>query len=305
MMTKPTWKTFARRCGLLSLGIGFLLIPLPAAKADPMAYEVMYYCSQLTNCPSTRAGYFGTVDLTTGAFTETSQLPFAEAAGLAESGSNLYTAEYSGSVFGQLNPVTGAFTPISSTGPSGTGVSCPSCLYPPAGTFEELGSTPSTIYAMDGAQNLYSIDPTTGIATLIGPTGLSPLTTFSLSNGSSVLYEAVLNVLYTINTTTGAATEIGPTTVFTTDGWGIDSLLVENGILYAGDVLGFDIPTEFYSIDPANGAATFLVDQSVGEASFGLAPIPEPNSLVMLGTGLIGLIGFFRARRGGQRPRSV
>jgi hypothetical protein len=275
------YRTFVQSCAIAGLGTAFLLTPLSPAKADPLAYEVTIQSASTANL-------FGTVDLTTGAFVETSALGFTPA-GLAEIGSDLYTSVFEGEgapnplSFYQINPANGALTTISNTGLGG-------------GEYLALGSTLNGIYALDDSFNLYSINPTTGAATLIGPTGLSSLNpAYQLSTGSPVLYFGLANQLYTLNTSTGAATDIGPTLL---SGDGIDGLVFEDGTLYAGYAGTLSVPpTTIYSIDPATGAATFIATQNpaVGLV-YGLAPLsaPEPNSLAMLGVALLAFVGFHR-----------
>lgn len=274
-------QTWARSCTILSLGAALLSTPLQAAMADPSAYEV----NDVTDL-------FGKVNLTTGAFTEISVLPFV-GAGLAEVGSNLYISVFASSTnleFYQINPTNGALTMISDTGLDGD-------------EFLALGSTLNGIYALDSSFNLYSINPMTGAATLIGPTGLSTLNpAYQLSTGSSTLYFGLANELYSLNTSTGAATDIGSTLL---SGDGIDGLVYEDGVLYAGYAGALsNPPSMIYSIDPATGAATYIATQSpaVGLV-YGLAPtIPEPSSLATLGVALLAF-GTFRRRRHTQNTQ--
>jgi PEP-CTERM motif len=262
-------QTWARPCALLGLGAALVLAPLDGAKADPTAYEVTY--------GDGASNLFGTVDLSTGAFTQTSTLSFIPT-GLSEIGSNLYTSTFTGTAFGQVNPTTGAVTQISNVGLGG-------------GEYLALGSTLNTIYALDASFNLYSVNPATGAATLIGPTGLSASPAYQLSTGSSVLYFGNSNELYSLNTLTGAATDIGATGL---SGYGIDGLVSEGGVLYGGYEQNGIIPTSFYTIDTASGAATFLAtqDPALGIV-YGLAPIvPEPSTLTMFGLALLTFAAF-------------
>jgi hypothetical protein len=266
-------------CAVFALGTAFSLMPVPAAKADPAAYEVT------TNLANNPTNLFGRVDLATGAFTQTSALSFIPA-GLAEVGSNLYTSVFVGGTdlsFYQLNPATGGVTLISDSGLGG-------------GEFQAIGSTLNTIYALDDSFNLYSVNPTTGAATLIGATGLTTTVGYQLSTGSSTLYFGDADELYTLNTSTGAATDIGPTVP--SEG-GIDGLVEEDGVLYGGFTSNGLPPSAFYSIDPTTGASTFLTGQNpaVGLV-YGLAPtVPEPFTLSIFGAGLAGAAALRRRRK--------
>ena len=263
-------QSWARSCAILSLGAALLVAPVDAAKADPAAYEVTF--------GDGASNLFGTVDLATGAFTQTSTLSFIPT-GLSEIGSNLYTSTFTGTAFGQINPATGAVTQISNVGLGGD-------------EYLALGSTLNTIYALDGSFNLYSVNPTTGAGTLIGPTGLSLTSAYQLSTGSSVLYFGNGNELYSLNTLTGAATDIGPTGL---SGDGVDGLVSEGGVLYAGYApIGGILPGSIYTIDTMSGAATFLAAQSstIGLV-YGLAPIvPEPSTWTMFGLALLTFAAF-------------
>ena len=190
--------------------MALLLTPLQVAKADPIAYEV-------TTDVTTPFSQFGTVDLATGAFKQTSVLGFVPT-GISRIGSSLYTSTFTGTAFGQINPVTGAVTTISNTGLGG-------------GEYLAMGSTLTTIYALDGSFNLYTVNPLTGAATLIGPTGLVLGLAYQLSTGSSALYFGDNNEIYSLNTSTGAPTAIGSTLLPV---GGIDGLVFEHGGLYGG-----------------------------------------------------------------------
>ena len=261
-------------CAAVALGAVLSLPAWQSAKADPTAYEVTY--------PSDS---FGTVDLATGSFNQTSVLPFIPS-GLAEVGSKLYVSAFGGTEFDQINPASGAAIPISNVGLGGA-------------EYLALGSAGNTIYALDGSFNLYTVNPVTGLGTLVGSTGLSPTSAYQLSTGSSVLYFASLNELYTLNTTTGAPTDLGATPL--SDTGGFDALISESGILYGGFTPDFT-QTSFYTIDPATLAVTLVSTQSaaVGLAWGLAAPIPEAGSLATLG---VALLGFFTLRHSRLRSR--
>ncbi len=254
---------------LFGCGMALLLTPPQVAKADPIAYEV-------TTEVATPFSQFGTVDLATGAFKQTSVLGFVPT-GISRIGSSLYTSTFTGTAFGQINPVTGAVTTISNTGLGG-------------GEYLAMGSTLTTIYALDGSFNLYTVNPLTGAATLVGPTGLVLGLAYQLSTGSSALYFGDNNEIYSLNTSTGAPTAIGSTLLPV---GGIDGLVFEHGGLYAGYTTDGSPPGSIYSIDPATGAATFIATQTAATGLvYGLAPapIPEPSSLALLGLAALAFV---------------
>lgn len=138
-------------------------------------------------------------------------------------------------------------------------------LFP--GVYDNTGSTTTGLFAFDNdhVQNLYSVDTATGATTLVGPTGLNTTgyTGFADSTGAASLYVALgfpgTSILYSLDTNTGAATLIGNT------GIEIESMVFEDGILWAG-VIGNTI----YTVNPATGASTFVTTSvSLTTAGFG------------------------------------
>ena len=114
------------------------------------------------------------------------------------------------------------------------------------GGYADFGSTTSGLYAFGGDGNLYSIDPTTGAATEIGPTGLSfGGTVMGMSSGSSALYLTQNNSLYSLNTTNGSATLIGTTNEGES---GFGALVSVGGTLYGG-AYGASTP-DIYTFKP-------------------------------------------------------
>jgi hypothetical protein len=150
--------------------------------------------------------------------------------------------------------------------------------------------------------DLYSIDPSTGAASLIGATGIVNAFWFGLSTNASALYLSDDLNLYTLSTTTGAATLVG--SVGGGSPLGIGPMLWENGTLWAGQ----EAPqSRIDTIDPTSGAA------SQGPSTFGygggfngLAPDPlpegvsvqpEPSFLPVLAPIVIALL-YWRSCRG-------
>jgi hypothetical protein len=252
---------------------------------------------------------FGTIDLTTGIYTSIGTTQ-DELAGLGEINNILYGLDYAG--FG----TPGTLYTIDTTNGSLTAVGLPGINS--AYEFEAFGSTLTGLYAIGAFNNtptLFSIDPTTGVATPItigtAGTGLNLGGDYSLSTNSSTLYFADDSPpgdtpsLYTLNTTTGAATLVGTTTSDggpTTEEFG--ALLLDGTTLYGGQ--DFD-GTSVDTLNPASGAVTVgpsLSGTTGGEAFGGLAPIPattvvpEPSSfslllLVVLSAGIL----IIKARR--------
>jgi hypothetical protein len=253
----------------------------------------------------------GTIDLTNGAFQSLGPGPNVNAPlgyfGLAVGPNrSLYTFLYNGDV-AAINPATGVAIDI---GPSGLG----DCSIPgvsPCGpnSANDIGELGGNIYATDFQNDLYGLNPLTGAATLIGPTGIPAFIPGSNPDGTVTFYdEAIFGAsdglymtfdsftfnlntfavgstvvtpeLYRVNTLTGGATPIGPTDL------GIGAVVALNGIYYAFD----DLTNQIESLNLTNGSTTFVsnFDPAAGVIQ-GAAATPEPASIALVGIGLLAL----------------
>jgi hypothetical protein len=211
-----------------TVAIVLLLLTLQSvARADESAYM------------ATGTGQFGTIDLTTGVFSPLGNTG-QTLAGLAVVGTTLYGTSYHtapGTLY-QVNTTNGSLT---SVGTASIDYDC-------------FGATPNGLYALDTSANLYSINPSTGAATLIGPTGfaLGFGSWRGLSTNASVLFFANAANLYTLNTTTGA-----PTLVGNMGGPQMGAMVMEGGVLYGGvDSLSPQVGASVDTINTVTGAAT-------------------------------------------------
>lgn len=134
------------------------------------------------------------------------------------------------------------------------------------------------LYGITGAGNsssiLYRIDPATGSAELVGPTGFSHVTALSFDPVTGVLYGHQSDIpgsgaanLITIDSTTGLGALVGST------GQQIsDMTFSATGVLYGwsqgpqGQALD-----DLYTIDTSTGLATGVGDSGVGTLQTGLA----------------------------------
>ena len=261
----------------------FLMATLVAARADTVAFV------------GSSTGAFGTIDLNNGVFTSIGQFESTNnipqsVDGLAVLNGSMFASEATnGTAHGTLftvNPTNGVLTAV---GPD-TG------LY-----YLSFGSTTNGLYAVgfdpnsaSRPWNLYALNPSTGAATLIGPTGLGSGTGFirgALSTNSGALFFADDNngEMYTLNTSTGSPTLLGAFGGNTT----IGALLLEDGTLYGGDNFHNTIDT----INPAAGTASIGPASGVFQADQGyiyaLAPsvttppasTPEPATWSMICAG--------------------
>ena len=231
------------------------------ARADDYAYE------------TTGSAQFGIIDLTTGVFTQfgNSSIPVI---GLGVYGANLYgPGLHSGTLY-EVNRANGTLTAIGNA----------------PFIYRGFGSTKSGLYGFDQEMNLYSINPTTGAATLIGPTGLSNPGGFGVSTGSATLYITPTpegsrrTSLYSVDTATGSATPIGYPGFY-----GSGASVFVNGTLYAG---AFS-PLAVYTLNTQAGVGRLVAHVSgTGSYFYGLAPAsradmngtyvsPPPNASVV------------------------
>jgi hypothetical protein len=297
----------------LVLALAFVL-STAAANADDLVYVLG------------AGGQFGTVTLSTGSFTPIGPGISVPAGGLVQgSGGNLLTLGFNGDL-NRINPTTGALSVIGATGLGDCSLPTSPCSSNSANIIGKVGSN---LYATDLANNLYSVNPTTGKATLIGATGIPGLPFIPHAplpgdpDGSFYIYDEVLfdfngdlyanfdtgifdpvtftpttlvsPELYKINTTTGLATSITPTA------FGLGTITNVNGTLYA-----FDLPLgSVVTLNLADGSISHVSDTDpavglVGGAT-AASPVPEPTTLALVGSGLAAFAAGIRRR---YLPRS-
>jgi len=235
-------KNIISLAGLFAIG----LFTSGSARADNLGYAVSY------------SGAFGTIDLNTGAFTPLGNIG-QTLSGLAAANGSLFGASYeyqagNGTLY-KVNIATGVLTSVGAA----------------AGFYyDDFGSTTSGLYAVSvgSPMQLYSINPSNGAATLIGPTGLSFGSYRCLSTNSTALYLANGTDLYNLNTSTGAASHVG-----SFGNAQMSTMLMEGGILYGTDVTSDTIDT----INVNTGAATVGPAINTSSQIYGLAPDPLPT----------------------------
>jgi hypothetical protein len=118
----------------------------------------------------------------------------------------LYAIDDNTNTLLRIDPITAAVTTVGNTGAA-------------AGDFGDLTYNPidGLLYWIPGRSNnnLYTIDPNTGAATLIGAHGINDLFSLAWDTLNNVLYaDATNGNLYTLNAGTGAATLVGANGVF-------------------------------------------------------------------------------------------
>jgi hypothetical protein len=184
--------------------LAILIASSEAFAAHPLVYVITAPTGQ----------QFGTLDLTTGVFTQIGPAtPEGQSSLVSGPNGDLLSLTFSGDLE-SINPTTGTTTVIGATGLGDT-----------AGV---LGGIGGKVYATDLNNNLYGVNTSSGAATLIGPTGIPAVPAGDLFDESlygvgKKLYATfdalsipclsldVTPALYQINPTTGVATIVGDT----------------------------------------------------------------------------------------------
>ena len=279
-----------------------------SARADSLVYVI--------SGALTGSGQFGTVDLTTGTFTQIGPGEPDGYFGLAPGPNGSLLSLTYASNLDSINPATGVPTRVGPAGLPGCVIPTPSCG--PTTAFS-LGGFAGTIYATDIQSNLYTVNPLTGAATLLSQhTGLpaSPFVPGSQNLDGTlnfvdeaiwgsggklyITYDAwifdpttgqnvktvVAPELYQVDPTTGLAIAIGHTDL------GIGGATDVNGTTYAFN----DVTNQVVSLDLTNGNTSFVTDFDPAAGVIqGAAPVPEPASVALAGIGLfIVVVGVLR-----------
>ncbi len=280
-----------------------LLMPLVPAGAAPLVYIVAG--------PPIGSAQFGTLDLATGAFTHIADTEGSQGLVPGPNGS-LLTLSFSGNL-NSINPRTGITTVV---GPTGL-VDCSVPPDSPCGphSANALASVGGQIYVTDFANNLFRVNTTTGLATLIGPTGIpalpftplvtNPDNTFNaydegLFGANGKLYATfdaftvslatfttasivIAPKLYQIDPKTGLATLIGPTDL------NLNAVAGVNGSYYAFN----DGTNQVFTLDLATGRTSPVTsfDPAIGIITGATATaVPEPASIAFAALGLAAIV---------------
>jgi hypothetical protein len=255
---------------------------------------------------------FGTMDLASGAFSKIADTPPIIQYLANGPNNNLLTMSFDGNL-SSINPANGA---VSVVGATGFGDCSGSAVANLSNCQLSFGQALGRYYATDFDNKLYTVNPLTGQATLVGRTGMPALTflpAIPAADGSFDFYNENLfeangklyanfdtghfqppadpdsnpvttqtapSALYQIDPLTGVATKVADTS------FGQVTIANINGTIYS--FIAPDITT----LDVTTGRNTFITnsDENVGLVS-GVAAVPEPTSIVLTccGIGLLAL----------------
>ena len=256
----------------------FAAFVLLSAAARASQLDVIFYDNR-----------FGTIDTSTGAYSQISTLPIGKAAGIASSNGSFYVEDLANNLL-LVDPVTGASRVLGNTG---LGLNL----------FVFAGGD-SGLYGIDHASNLYSFNSQNGTAALIGNTGLNPnngqFDTSLSFDGTSLLYTAgragSKDEVYQISLATGIATDLGSTGIP-----GIAGSAFSDGkldLFQYGQLANYMYTAADGSITFSKGAAlgATIVDGGVPASSVSTVtsartptPVPESGTMITAASGLMAL----------------
>ncbi len=291
---------------------GALLLPGLPLYAGPTVYTIA------------NSSQFGTMDLGTGAFTKISDTPPTIQYLATGPNNNLLTMSFDGNL-ASINPATGA---VSVVGPTGFGNCSSSVVANLSNCQLSFGQALGKYYATDFNNNLYTVDPLGGHATLVGKTGMPALTFLPAipaadgsinfynenlfgaggklyanfdtghfqppadPNSSPVFTQLTAPALYQIDPITGLSKRVAETT------FGQVTIANINGTVYSFDGNDSTIRT----LDVTTGITTVIgnSDQNLGLVS-GVAATPEPAPIALTSCGLVLLALGIRKRTASGR----
>lgn len=276
-------------------GAAFGLMFLPSTAAASTLYGTSYIPGSVSS--------LYTINTSTGALTLVHSTGLDDLGDLtSDQVSTIWAIQLTTDDLATINPMTGAGTlgpTITGTGLSATAPIASIAWDPVTGV---LYGNSSTGYGAT-ADTLYSINPTTGVATLIGRLGFSDV--YALGFGQNGTLYGIEDAdeqggLININLTTGAGTLVGDTGLagpfdIASDPAG-SGYYVADGNTYA-----------LYKVNVSTGGVTevgsYEADQNIaGLAFIGSAATssPEPGSVVLLALG-VGLVAIGAGLRGVSR----
>jgi hypothetical protein len=212
----------------------------------------------------------------------------------------------------QINPDTGALVSdigLITAGVGGRGLSIADlAIQPGTGVLYGIESREAAGGLGPPFGNVYTINRTTAVATLVGTTGLENASLAFAPNGTLYSTSASVNpedpfgplidvLIATLDPATGKILKTVPTSMF------YAALTVDprTGLLVGGTGSGSDLLRgDAFSVDPATGSQVARISDTgldfIGDLDF--RPVPEPLSLTLAGLGLLSVVSLrcFRSR---------
>ncbi len=184
-----------------------------------------------------------------------------------------------------VNLQTGAATPVGSA----AGVPLEAMAFGPDGT----------LYAGNfNTNNLYKVNLSTGVATIVGPLGFSWIMDMAWDSANNTMYAIAApptctgSSLYSINLSTGSGSLV---TTIPQDNCLMALAVDSENRLLATD---FMMASPLFQIDPLTGNLTNLGNTGlIGTMGAAAAPVPEPASVLLFGSGVLGLAHIVRRKR--------
>jgi len=252
-----------------TIAVGFVALAfLPSLRADVMAYAVTtdnnLYSVDLSTAVATRIGPTGVSN-------------FLEGLALS-SGGTLFATDAAGNLY-TVSTADGAASLVGDTG---------------LGDIEGLAFDGSTLLGTNFSNptTIYSINTTTANATSVVAASTGFVRAMALLDSNDVYVTSdtpVPQSLETINLTTGGVTDLGQL-----NDPNLIAALAYNSVLYGLDSAGNE-----YTINPTNADLT-LVGSAGGyfylDMTLAPATVPEPVSLLLLGTAMVGVLSRLRRK---------
>lgn len=272
----------------MTRSLGVLCVLLLVTGGFAAAQETAYTLYSPSGDPADVELY--SLELGTGEASPVGPVGFAATALAFDPAGVLFAVDSAADLLLTIDPASGAGSAV---GPLGTDVDPgPGLTFDAAGdlwmTAGAAGQAPDGV---PGGRMLWSVDPATGAATLVGPLGLSE-EGIGLAAQGGVLYGCGLT-LVTIDSTTGAATQVAIPELLATL-YAMDSR--SDGRLWAvGQTVTFTPfppPASVFTVDPQTGEIALVADISafgLGPSHWGLAIQGEPGAQEIPALGLPGL----------------